>query len=429
MLEKLKKAAPFYRNLTSSLAASITAAIFANLFVYSYTKTLRVNDVDFISTWSIIIVRLFFPLLPIAAGILIYYYYDNLDLFNKNEYYKSNSNAALITRPQYLLSFAVSMLFAVLIFTDGYHCFLSYLFKADIVISRLLAVITMAIIRLTQLYLLKNKWDDERDLPFFKEKAAFRRNRDPEKFKPHQMILQPIGYTIVFTLCWWLCDAYMLSMIPATLIIVTSLWYVMLLLPIIPIIAVIIVRMFYNTKRRRILLRKLKQMENEGLASFKLTGHQYLSSFMTFLPLTLEVKTAKGEVYNCIVVTCGKINAPMYFKPDVYLVEHGMHMRGGALLSTGGAFGMVVDISTWGGNVNPTNMILGYRKSNKIIFPKIEGKKAIILNPTPTTAFALSNTVCKPIDTGEIMPGYTIYTATGFFNHIERESRRDRFEY
>ena len=427
--EKIRKAAPYLRNLYTALAASISAAIFSNLLVSSYTEILLVNAVDFISLWQNIIVRLIYPLLPIAVAILVFYYYDNLDLFNKRDYYRGSSTLALIARPQYLLSFAVSMLFAVLTFTNGYHRFLKHLFDADIVLSRLLAVVTMAIIRLTQLYLLKGKWDDERDLPFFKEKSAFRRNRDPEKFMPHQMVLQPMGYTVVFALCCWLCDAFLLQMIPALLIIVTTLWYVVLLLPIILIAITLIGRLLYNTRRRRILLNQLKQMEKEGLATVRLSGNKILSATLTHLPFTAEVTTAKGEVYNCVVITCGKINAPMYFKPDEYLVEHGMHLRGGALLARGGAFGAVVDISTWGGNTNPTNLIFGFRMAHKLIFPEIEGKRVVILNPTPTTAFAVEETLFRPIDTGEDMKNYTIYTATGFFNLIERESRRDKFDF
>ncbi|MBQ8409812.1 MAG: hypothetical protein IJY39_13210 [Clostridia bacterium] len=428
MLEKLYKAAPIYRNFFTSLAASISAAVFSNLIVFSYEHTLLENGVDFVDLWPNIIVRLVYPLLSIAVGILIFYYYDNLDLFNKREYYKSNSGAALITRTQYLISFAVSMLFSVLTFTNGYHSLLDYLFDADIAISRLLAVATMATLRLTQLWLLQNKWDNERDLPFFMEKSTFKRNSDPDKFKPHQMVLQPIGYTIVFALCCWLCHEYLLALIPAVLIIMIALWYVVLLLPLIPIAIGLIIRVIHNTKRRNILLRKLKQMEREGLATVRFTGYKRLSAFTTLLPLTLEVTTAKGDVYNGIVITCAKINAPMYFKPDEYMVEHGMHLRGGGLLSKGGSFGQVVDIGKMGGKENPTNMIFGYRMSHKLNFPDIEGKRIVILNPTPTTAFAVEGSEFRLIDTGEDMHKYTIYTATGFFNHVERQSRRDKYD-
>ena len=428
MKEKIKKVASVYRNLFTSLAASISAAIFSNLIVFNYEQTMLINDVDFIDFWPRVVVRLFFPLLSVSVATLIYYYYDNLDLFNKKEYYNSGSNAPLITRPQYLISFAVSMLFSVLIFTIGYDDFLGYFFDTDIVVSRLLAVLTMAILRLTQLWLLKNKWDNERDLPYFMEHSAFKRNSDPDKFKPHQMILQPIGYTLVFWICCMITGKYLLSLIPAVLIIVMSLWYVMLLLPLIPIIIGIIIRLFYNTKRRRILLQKLKQMEREGLATVRIKGHKWLSSSFTFLPFSAEVTTWKGEVYNCLIVTSGKINAPMYFKPDEYMVEHGFHLRGGGLLSKGGSFGQVVDISQMGGKENPTNMVFGYRVSHKLNFPDIEGHKVMILNPTPTTAYAVEGIEFRSIDTGEDMQNYTIYTATGFFNHIERQSRKSKYD-
>ena len=119
----------------------------------------------------------------------------------------------------------------------------------------------------------------------------------------------------------------------------------------------------------------------------------------------------------------------MFFKPDEYLIEHGMHLRGGALMSRGGSFAQAVDISSWGGKENPTNMIFGFRMAHKLEFPEGEGHKAVILSPVPTTAFALYGKETKPIDTGEDMKNYTIYTATGFFNHIERESRKGMKDY
>ena len=428
MTNKFLKSASILRNLGTSLAASISAAFFSNFLMFAWEINLQVHAVDFLQKWPNVIIMLLYPLLSLATGILIYYYYDNLDLFNKKEYYNSNSDSALIVRPQYLVSFAVSMLFSVLIFTNGYHVFLRYFFQTDIFVSRLLAVATMAILRLTQLFLLKNKWDNERNLPFLMEKSVFKRNSNPNKFKPSQMIWQPIGYTVVFWLCCWLCYEYLFALIPAFLVIVITLWYVILLLLLVPIIVGIVIRVIYNMKHRKVLLQQLKQLEQEGFASIKMKGHKWLSSTITTLPFELEIDTPSGAKYNGIVVTCGKINAPMFFKPDEYIVEHGFHLRGGALLSRGGAFGQVVDISNLGGNQNPTNMIFGYRMLHKLVFPEIEGQKIVILNPTPTSAYAVADSECKPIDTGEDMTNYTIYTATGLFNHIERQNRKSRFD-
>ena len=170
-------------------------------------------------------------------------------------------------------------------------------------------------------------------------------------------------------------------------------------------------------------------MKKENLAKVTLKGSKYLSATFTFLPFSLEIVDKEGEIYRCTVISASKINAPMYFKPDEYLVEHGMHLRGGALLSKGGSFARAVDISQMGGKENPTNMIFGYRMAHKFKFSEGEGHKTVILSPTPTTAFSLEGRIAKPIDTGENMKNYTIYTPTGFFNHIERQSRKGKRDY
>ena len=172
-------------------------------------------------------------------------------------------------------------------------------------------------------------------------------------------------------------------------------------------------------------------MTKENLAKVTMKGSKYLSATFTFLPFSVEVIDNEGVVYECTVISASKINAPMYFKTDEYLVEHGMHLRGGALLSKAPGYmgAAAVDLSKMGGKENPTNMILGFRVAHRFKFPEGEGRKTVILSPTPTTAFSLEGTATKPIDTGENMKNYTIYTPTGFFNHIERQSRKGKRDY
>ena len=206
-------------------------------------------------------------------------------------------------------------------------------------------------------------------------------------------------------------------------------WWTVFALPLIVIAVVLTVTLIRNTIKRRILLKRLWQIEREGLGRVEISGHKYLSSTFVFLPFTVKITDRNGEVYNCVVATCGEINAPMFFKCDEYIVEHGFHMRGGALLARGGSFGYMVDVSTLGGKENPTNLIFGFRTSHKLNFPEIEGHNVVILNPTPTTAYSVAGREYHPIDTGENFGTYTLYTASGLFNHIERQSRKGRYDY
>ena len=89
-----------------------------------------------------------------------------------------------------------------------------------------------------------------------------------------------------------------------------------------------------------------------------------------------------------------------------------------------------VDVSKLGGKENPTNMAFGFRTSHKLNFFEDEGcHKVVILNPAPTTAFAVYEREYTPIDNGEKIGNYTVYTASGLFNHIERQSRHSRRDY
>ena len=120
----------------------------------------------------------------------------------------------------------------------------------------------------------------------------------------------------------------------------------------------------------------------------------------------------------------------MYFSSDKYYTEHGFHLRGGGLISQMGAspFAAIVDIGKWGDKANPTNLVAGYRREHNITFPEKEGKRTLIINPAPTACFSLYENIANPIDTGEDMGNYTIYSATGFCNTLERLANRDRFE-
>ena len=433
---KLKQAAPYLRKIYTSLFASLTTTLFSFIILASYAAACTEAEVEFKAYAAQTFLVILFPVLVIGTAWLVFNYFDNLDLFNKRDYLeayeKGKISKPLISSKPYLIGFAIEMLFSTAVFRIGYNTLLFFFFpNFSSVISGVLSVATMAILRLIQLWSLQNKWDMEIEHPLFVEKAVFKRNRDPYTFKFRQMIWQPIGFVLLFAFAASFLASYGFIIFLSVFYIIISpeLWWTIFSIPIIIIIITYVGRALHGIRKRRILIKKLKQMENEGFAKVEYTGKKYLSSFFTVFPLSVKVTACNGEVYNCIVLTSGKINAPLYFTEDEYFVEHGLHFRAGALMSKGGRFARVVDISSWGGNENPTNMILGFRMKHNIVFPDIEGKTVILLNPVSTTAFSLQGRQTKPIDTGEDMKKYTIYTATGFFNHIERQSRKGKMDY
>ena len=433
---KLKAALPYIRNIYTSLFASLTALLYSVILYDGYTLTYNDYKVDLLYPVRLILVILL-PLMIIATAAIVFDYFDNVDLFNKRDYFESKSKRPLISKYPYLLSFAISMLFATLILSKSFHFALTFFLPdINIALARFLAVVTMALLRLFQIWSLQDKWQTEIENPLFIEKAMFKRNRDMYAFKPHQIILQPIGYFFAFlALCVfvsYLSLPYLIfTAIISLLNIILSpdMWWIVFSIPLVIAFISLTITVARNILKRQILLKKLKQIEGEGLGRVEIKGYRYLSSTFIFLPFCVKITDREGEVYNCAVATCGEINAPMFFKSDEYIVEHGFHMRGGALIARGGSFAYAVDISQLGGKENPTNLIFGFRTAHKPIFPEGEGHRIVILNPTPTTAYALDGHVCRPIDTGEDMKEYTIYTASGLFNHIERQSRRGRYDY
>lgn len=423
----------YIRNIYTSLAASVASWILSAIMLTGYKASYEYNEITFMSYAAQIFLTLLFPAVVVFTAWLIYNYFDNLDLFNKREYFEDEQKASLLSKPQYLIGFAISMLFSTLVFTSSYEIMLDFFFPGlNIAVARLLAVATMAILRLLQLWSLRDKWQTEIENPLFVEKPLFKRNRDMYTFKVHQLFWQPAGYFVVMLCAAWFTTAYGFSIFLSVFNLITSpeLWWLVFTIPIIVIAVITAFKLIYNARKRAILLKKLKQMERERLATVKIKGRKYLSATFIRCPLEVEITDAEGERYNCLVISGGAINAPIFFKTDEYLIEHGFHLRGGALLARGGSFMYAVDVSKLGGKENPTNMAFGYRTSHKLSFAEAEGcHKVAILNPTPTTAFAVDGRDYTPIDTGERIGDYTVYTASGLFNHIERQSRKSHRDY
>lgn len=419
-----------FRNVYTSLFATVMAMIFGNLYLYSKIFLEKNTEILFTKFHD----KLFFNLLGLAivlfAVIMIFYYFDNLDLLNKKAYLEDKKKRPLITKSEYLVGFAINMIFAPATLAPAFRDFLSTFGNVSPTLSGLFAIITMALIRLIQLGNLRMKWQDEIDHPLFTEKPMFKSSGDIDSFKRHYLFTKPILYVIIYTLCYQIASRYIIALLFSLYMIVTSLFSSIVLIISIPLAVFFALRILIMFKARRKLIKKLNALKREKYATVKYHGSKYLSSLFHFLKLEIEIVCADGEIYNCRVVTSGKVNSPMYFCEDKYYTEHGFHLRGGGLISSMGVspFAQVVDISKMGGKTNPTNLILGFRREHKLVFPEKEGKCALIINPTPTTCFSLYHNIASPIDTGEDMKAYTAYTATGIYNTVKRSVNKDKYE-
>lgn len=419
----------YFRNVYTSLFATIMALIFARLYFSSVISLFAEVDWYLLKFHDKLIFNLLGLSIVLFATLMIFYYFDNLDLLNKKAYLEEKTPRPLIAKGEYLVGFAINILFASPILYSPIHYFMVSIGAPSPWLSRILAILAMALMRLIQLGSLRVKWQDEIDHPLFVEKPMFKSSGDIDSFKPFHLFTKPIIYVILYSLCYAVASKYVIAIIFSIYLTVTSLWDSLVVIIFIPIAIFFSLRLLSMFRRRHRLIRKLNALKRQKYATVKYHGSKYLSSLFHFLKLEIEITTASGEKYNCRVVTSGRVNAPMYFSTDKYYTEHGFHLRGGGLLSHMGSspFVAVVDISKWGGNSNPTNLILGFRRQRDLAFPDKEGKKALIVNPTPTSCFSLYGTVANTIDTGENMGEYTIYTATGIYNTIVRNEDKEKY--
>lgn len=357
-----------------------------------------------------------------AFSILIYYYIDNLDLFNKRDYYCSKNRRTLISEPQYLVAFLIGLVFSAALFETPINYALSiFNFKSSLV-SRGASVLIYSAIRLVQLYLLRSKWDLEFESPIFVQKAAFSRNRDFDNFKTRQLIFQPLGFFTLLFIVLAFFARWGAPIVLALIIIFKDLGW--LITPIILILCLIpmIVSAIYGLRARRKLISRLKKIEKLGYAKITYEGNKYLSALFPKRVFSFTLEDRNGKKYNCIVISCGKMNSPIYFKENEFLIERSVRLNNGALISRGGAYAQIVNINELGGDQNPTNSLAGYFLVLPIDFPIHEGKKTVIVNPIPSKIFVMDNVKAKPIDTGEQIFNYTVYNTTGFCNMIERDN-------
>ena len=429
-MEFIKKYSSVIRNIAMSLFATLLALLFSKLYFSATVAFLKESTIIFEREHQRIFFNLLSLFLTIFAVIMIYYYFDNLDLYNKRDYLKDKDHKSLISKPEYISGFAISLLFSTLMLTDPIHNLLLTFGEVNIFWARLLAVVTVALVRLIQINNLGAKWYDEIHHPLFVEKPIFKGSQDIDNFKPAYLVLKPIGFVAIFTLCYLFVSKYLIVIVFSLYNILTSLWQGLLLIALVPFIIVFAVRISVQIRSRRKLIKKLNKLSKNKYATVNYKGSKYLSAIFYRLPFSVEVTAQSGETFLCNVVCSGRVNAPMYFSSDKYYTEHGFHLRGGGLISQMGAspFAAIVDIGKWGDKANPTNLVAGYRREHNITFPEKEGKRTLIINPAPTACFSLYENIANPIDTGEDMGNYTIYSATGFCNTLERIANRDRFE-
>ncbi len=415
----------YVRNLLLGLFASIVALIFssslskANLNIIADGSYLNADH----GYWWILFVRIFSLVLNLFIVLFPFFYFDNLDLFNKKEYFHSENKKHLLLEARYWIYLAISLPFASTYFSSNIKFLLSHFFEPQNSLCALLSFILFTSIRALQINLLKNKWDNEILYPHLKAKSAFKRNSDMENFKVRQLIWQPLGFFILgFVVCVFLLNILLMFIYPFFLLFTLPEAWVYLAIAIVVLSAIpAIIYFIHNIRVRHKLLRYLKRLEKGGIATVKFNGHKVASAFFPSLVLELQIIDRKGRKYNACVVSCGKMGTPMYFKKDQYMLEKGFRLNSGALMSArpGVGFAQAVDVSKLGGDENPTNRIFGYYRAFDLSFPETEGKKCVILNPTPTKAFMLDESnKPSPIDTGMKIFDYTVYTATGFYNTL-----------
>ncbi|MBE6548683.1 MAG: hypothetical protein E7667_07420 [Ruminococcaceae bacterium] len=414
----------YLRNLFVGLFASIVALLFASRVTLANYSV--INEGGFASQdhgygW-VLFVRIFALLLNVFVVGFVFFYFDNLDLFNKKEYFYSENKKHLLLEKRYWIYLAISLPLSTAMFSSNIRFLLGHFTATpNIGLCSLLSLILFVSMRAIQIHALYRKWNNEILYPHLKSRAAFKRNSKMEEFKLRQLFLQPLGFFIIGTLvCAFLINLLLMFAYPIILLLKEPLSLLYLAIVILVLAAVpFLIYTIHNVVKRRKLLKYLKKLEKDGIAKITYNGHKIISAFFPSMIFEITATHKSGKKYTATIVSCGKMGSPMYFKKDEFLIERGFRFNSGALMSTrmGTGFAQAVDISKLGEDENPTNLILGYNRAYDISFANADGEKSLILNPTPTRAFIIdAGNKAHPIDTGMKAFDYTVYTASGFYN-------------
>ncbi len=415
----------YLRNLLLGLFASLTALAFSlpntNINLAIVTDAGYLNP-DHGYGW-ILFVRIFSLALNLFVVAFPFFYFDNLDLFNKKEYFHSENKKHLLLEPRCWIYLGISLTFAGTYFSSTIKFLFSHFFEMKDGLCILLSFVIFISLRALQIHLLKNKWDNEILYPHLKARSAFKRNSNMETFKVRQLIWQPLGFFVIgFLVCFFILSILLTFLYPIFLLFTLPDAWIYLIFAVVILSAVpATIYFIHNIRARRKLLGYLKRLEKDRVATVKINGHKLVSAFFPSWVLELHITDRKGRKYNVCVISCGKMGTPMYFRENQYMLEKSFRINSGALMSArpGVGFAQAVDVSKLGGDENPTNKIFGYYRAFDLSFPDTEGKKCVILNPTPTKAFMLDESNKPfPIDTGMKVFDYTVYTATGFHNTL-----------
>ncbi len=421
----------YVRNLSLGLASSISAFAFCRSMTENSYGVIYANDLATGAALSYVVTLVLITFaIEIFAFCMICLYFDNVDLFNKKDYFESDNRRFLLLHPHHLIPFLISLPFAPFCFAQNINTLIGLIFKVNPgSLGRITSFIIFVGIRLLQIYSLQKHWNNEIKDPDSAPKPMFKRNMDMNDFKIRQIILQPLGYILILVCVASFSDtiySLLFSIVHIVISLVAhplyGLWILAALLVIFAI--PISLSLLNNIIKRLKLLRKLRKMQRDNIADVTYEGHKFFSVFFPSLIFNIYViQKNGGDKFNCCIVSGGKMGAPMFFRSDRFYVEHGFRLAAGALMSRGGTVAVAVDTNVLGGMENPTNLIFGYKKGYDLNFANAAGKKILIINPSPAKVFHMHGNLCFPVDNGIHVFDYSIYTATAFENMIRYEYR------
>ncbi len=143
---------------------------------------------------------------------------------------------------------------------------------------------------------------------------------------------------------------------------------------------------------RRKFVRRLEKMSRRE--PVKVT-HPYRSVVMLKEGLSDFTVESKGKKYTCKLISTHNPLAPLYVGSDgIYRIVHRIRLRG-------------VEFFRW-------------EKEGSFAFPG-EGQKVLIINPVPRRVFGAHLDKTWPLDNGDRVGEYRVFTASAFLNALERE--------
>lgn len=166
-------------------------------------------------------------------------------------------------------------------------------------------------------------------------------------------------------------------------------------------------RRLRRVSHRKKFLKRLAAMADAGLCTYTLYGHPFLSLFLSRFSFEITLVDKKKRSYSIAVLSCSKRRRPLRLKEDSCFFIHGIPIKG-----TTGRWAAYTECS----------YLFEFQSVYELRFPtEHEGRKILLVDPPPSDVRVVEGKQSRPVDNGDRLWDYTIYSKNAFLNFLDRD--------